>query len=264
MLEVVKEAARKAGDFLYAHFGKVNKIVSKGDRNLATDLDRKAERIIVEILSREFPSSGILGEEETKINPDSDSLWIIDPLDGTHNFIHNIDIFGVSIGLWDKKKEDFVLGVVYIPKEKQMYSAQKGRGAFRNGERIFVSGVSDLRKASGSFDSSIRYAPSLMLGVLGRIAEKCFNIRMFGSSARTLTYIAEGKLDFAIEFHDRPWDFAGSVCIIKEARGVIFDLKGEAVTPKSIGYVTSPLELYPRIKEILDSCLDFSRNSFLT
>ncbi|RKZ25541.1 inositol monophosphatase, partial [bacterium] len=104
MLEIVKNIAVEAGDFLLQNFGRVNSIVAKGDRNLATDLDRKVEEMVVSALSKKFPSFGILGEEQTKINTNNEYLWIIDPLDGTHNFIRNIDIFGISIGLWHKDK----------------------------------------------------------------------------------------------------------------------------------------------------------------
>ncbi|MBN2119991.1 MAG: inositol monophosphatase [Candidatus Omnitrophica bacterium] len=250
MIEVAKDAAKKAGDFLLSNFGKIKDIISKGDRNLATNLDREAEKIIVDMIAKEYPGHGILGEEESRKNIDQDLLWIIDPLDGTHNFIRGIDTFGVSIGLWEK--DDFLLGAVYMPLNKELYWAEKGKGAFKNDRKIAVSGVSEMKMASGSFDSSIRYGPEVMLKALGKLAQDCFNVRMFGSSARSLTYVAEGKLDFSVEFHDRPWDFAGSVCIIKEAGGVFFDLKGGPVTPKTIGYVTSTEKLYPLIRNILD------------
>jgi len=253
MLGVVKFAAEKAGDFLLSNFGNIKDIVSKGDRNLATNLDKEAEKIIVDIISREFPEHGIIAEEVSQINTDRDYLWIIDPLDGTHNYIRGIDIFGVSIGLWHK--DDFILGVVYMPKEKELYWAEKGGGAFKNNKRIFASKVADIRMASGSFDSSIRYEPEIMLKALDKIARSCFNIRMLGSSARALTYIAEGKIDFAVEFHDRPWDFAGSVCLIKEAGGLFFDLKGNPPDPRTVGYVTSSKEIYPEVRRMLDCAL---------
>ncbi len=250
MLEVAKLAAKKAGDFLLSNFGNIKNIVSKGDRNLATDLDKEAEQVIVDILSKEFPTHGILGEEKVRRNLEEDFLWIIDPLDGTHNFIRGIAIFGVSIGLWHK--EEFVLGVVYLPKDEELYWAEKGKGAFKNNQRIFTSKVSELKKASGCFDSSIRYSPEIMLRSLGELTKHCFNVRMFGSSARTLTYLAEGKIDFTIEFHDRPWDFAGSVCIVKEAGGIFLDLKGNSLTPKSIGYTASSSLIYPQLRKILE------------
>lgn len=254
MLETAKSAAKKAGDYLLSNFSNIKEVVSKGDRNLATDLDREAERIVADILTKEFPEHGIIAEEAIKKNTDRDYLWIIDPLDGTHNFIRGIDIFGVSIGLW--YKDDFILGVVYIPGEKEMYWAQKGKGAFKNGQSITVSNTADIKMASGSFDSSIRYAPGVMLKALGNIACSCFNIRMFGSSARALTYLAEGKLDFVVEFHDRPWDYAGSVCIIKEAGGTFQDLKGNALSPRTIGYIASSVAIYSELEQIVKQAFE--------
>ena len=253
MLEIVKNIAVKAGDFLLQNFGRVNSIVAKGDRNLATDLDRKAEEMVVSVLSREFPSIGILGEEQAKINTNNEYLWIIDPLDGTHNFIRNIDIFGVSIGLWHKDK--FILGVVYMPKDKELYYAEKGKGAYKNGAIIEASNISELKQASGCFDSSIRYSPEIMLEVLGRISKDVFNIRMFGSSVRTLTYLAEGKIDFTVEFHDRPWDFAGSVCIVEEAGGIFKSLKGQPASPKTIGYIAANKNIYPLLEKNINTIL---------
>ncbi len=249
MIDSVKHIATQAGDFLLSNFGKISSVISKGDRNFATDLDRKAEEMIVNFLRKEFPGYGVLAEENTQENLNSDFLWIIDPLDGTHNFINNIDIFGVSIGLWHK--DDFVLGVVYMPEEKELYYAQKFQGAFKNGKPIKVSDRSELNQASASFDSSIRYSPEIMLKVLDDIAKESFNIRMLGSSVRQLTYIADGRLDFAVEFHDQPWDFAGSVCIIKEAGGIFKDLQGKDPTPKTVGYIAGSSSIYPKVEQII-------------
>lgn len=253
MIEVAKSAAVKAGNFLMSNFGRIGEVIIKGDRDLVTNVDREAEKIVADILKKEFPSHGIIGEENEKNPKSSDYLWIIDPLDGTHNFIRGMSVFGVSIGLWHK--DEFILGVVYMPYNDELYYAQKGKGAFKNKERISVSEVSDIRKASCSFDSSIRYSPEVMLKTLGVVSRECFNIRMLGSSARLLTYVAEGTLDFAIEFHDHPWDFAGTVCIIKEAGGFFQDLNGNRPTPETIGYFTGNKNIYSQLKELLGKCI---------
>ncbi len=245
MVNLAVEVAKEAGNFLLENFGKVKEIQSKGDRNLATEVDRKAEDIIVEKIKKVYPAHGILGEEKERKNLDNEWLWIIDPLDGTHNFIRNIDIFGVSIGL--VYKNEFVLGVIYMPKDDEMYVGEKNNGAYKNGKRIYTSEKSILKECSVSFDSSIRYSPGRMLSVLEKVAREVFNIRMFGSSARILSYVAEGKLDFAIEFHDRPWDFAAGVTLIKEAGGQFTDLKGFPPTPKTIGYIASNSAIYPQV-----------------
>lgn len=247
------EAAYEAGKLLVDNFGKITKIESKGDRDLVTNLDKEAEKIIVDKIRAKFPVHGIIGEESGKLGGDQEWLWIIDPLDGTHNFIRGINIFGVSIGI--VRKEEFVGGIIYMPVEDELYAAEKGGGAYKNNKKIFVSSTKELKECSISFDSSIRYSPDIMLKVLGRLAKETFNVRMLGSSVRVLSYIAEGKLDFAVEFHDRPWDFSGGVCIIEEAGGKLTDLKGRSLTYKTIGYTASNRVTHEKVEEIIFSFL---------
>jgi myo-inositol-1(or 4)-monophosphatase len=250
ILETAISAAKEAGKFLSDNFGKINKIESKGDRNLVTNLDKKAELMIREEIQGAFPQHDILGEEGGRKNVNSDYLWIIDPLDGTHNYIRKINIFGVSIGIVYKNK--FIGGVVYMPEEDELYSAEVGSGAYKNDKKISVSPYSKLNELSIAFDSSIRYSPEIMLKVLGDLSKEVFNVRMFGSSVRTLTYIAEGNLDCAVEFHDRPWDFSGSVAIIEEAGGKLTDLRKKPLTYQTIGYVASNKVVHQQITEIVD------------
>lgn len=249
MINVAIEAAKEAGKFLSDNFGKISNIKDKGDRNLATNLDIEAEEMIIAKIKANFPGHGIIGEEKGEDNSGSDYLWIIDPLDGTHNFIRNINIFGVSIGI--VHKGTFVGGVVYMPCENELYVGEKGNGAYKNDNKIHVSSENNLKDCSISFDSSIRYAPEVMLKVLDNLARQVFNVRMFGSSARILSYLAEGKLDAAVEFHDRPWDFAGSVCIIEEAGGKLTDFKGGQLSYTSIGYIASNSIIHSKIAEFV-------------
>jgi fructose-1,6-bisphosphatase/inositol monophosphatase family enzyme len=249
ILDTAISAAKEAGDFLLDNFGKVYNVESKGDRNLVTELDKKAEAMIRNRIEDKFPNHGILGEEDGKKDIESDYLWIIDPLDGTHNYIRKINIFGVSIGIVHKNK--FVGGVVYMPNDNELYWAETGSGAYKNDKKIFVSSCDKLKESSIAFDSSIRYSPKVMLGVLGDLSKEVFNIRMFGSSVRTLTYVAEGILDCSVEFHDRPWDFSGSVAIIEEAGGKLTDLRKAPLTYKTIGYVASNENIHNQISEIV-------------
>ncbi|MBU1113452.1 MAG: inositol monophosphatase [Candidatus Omnitrophica bacterium] len=254
ILDVGIEAARVAGKFLWDNFGKVSQIKKKGDRDFATNLDREAEAMIISKIKARFPDHAILAEESGSSGQDKEYIWIIDPLDGTHNFIRNIDIFGVSIGLVHKQK-DFVAGIIYMPKDDELYSAEKGQGAYKNGRKISVSANDVLKDCSIAFDSSIRYSPEQMLPALGNLAREVFNVRMLGSSARHLSYVAEGVLDFVVEFHDRPWDFAGGVCLIEEAGGSLTDLKGKPLTYKNIGYIASNKKIHQRVVEIVSACL---------
>jgi len=248
------EAAKEAGIFLLDNFGKISQIESKGDRNFATNLDKEAEELIIDKIKTKFPNHGILAEESGTSNLESEYLWVIDPLDGTHNYMRNINIFGVSIGVVYKQK--FIAGVIYMPQEDELYVGERSNGAYKNAKSIKVSSISQLKECSISFDSSIRYAPEIMLKTLGSLAKEVFNVRMFGSSVRVLSYIAEGKLDFAVEFHDRPWDFAGGVCIIEEAGGKLISLKNTPLSYKTIGYIASNAKIHDMVRAIVFSHLD--------
>lgn len=237
MIPIAIEAAQAAGKFLLENFGKVKNIEAKDDRSLATNVDREAEKMIVDIIRSRYPSHGILAEENEKTALDNEYLWVIDPLDGTHNFIRDIDIFGVSIGLYSKGQ--FILGVINMPCARELYVSELNNGAYKNGVKISVSDCPSLDKCSLSFDSSIRRAPDQMIPALDSVSRKIFNLRMLGSSARLLTYVADGRLDGAIEFHDLPWDFAAGACLIREAGGTFTGLKGEQPTVETTGYVAA-------------------------
>ncbi|MBN2483305.1 MAG: inositol monophosphatase [Candidatus Omnitrophica bacterium] len=249
MVEKVIPIACRAGEFLKDNFGRVHQLHVKGDRNFATEIDRAAERMIVDDIKRGFPGQGILAEEEERSDLENEYLWIIDPLDGTHNYIQHIPVYGVSIGL--VRNGDFVLGVIYMPQDNELYVAQKNNGAYKNGQKITVSKKQNLKECSISFDSSIRHSPDIMLRTLGAVAGEVFNVRMLGSSARLLSYVAEGKLDAAIEYHDQPWDFAAGVCIIREAHGVFTDLRGEKVTSHTVGYLAAPAAIHTQLSPLI-------------
>ena len=138
-----------------------------------------------------------------------------------------------------------------MPMTNEFYYAEKGKGAFKNDQSMSVSNIGNLEECSTSFDSSIRYGREVMLATLGDLADQVFSVRMFGSSVRVLSYIAEGVLDFAVEFHDRPWDFAGGVAIIEEAGGKLTTLRGDKLTHESIGYIVSNSIIHPKVQEIV-------------
>ncbi len=250
MIDKVMLTAKCAGTFLKENFGKTHPVHEKGDRNFATEIDRKAEEMIVSALRRDFPSHGILAEENERRDVENECLWIVDPLDGTHNYMQKIPVYGVSIGL--VCRGDFVLGVIYMPQEDELYVAEKNNGAYKNGNRIMVSRKQELKSCSVSFDSSIRHNAPVMLKTLQSVAGEVFNVRMLGSSARLLSYVAEGKLDAAIEYHDQPWDFAAGVCLIREAGGVFTDLAGNAPTHKTVGYVTGPGDVHKKLMALVE------------
>jgi len=241
------KAAKQAGRMLSSRFGRINKIKAKGDRDLVTDIDLKAEGIIKSQIINNFPQDSIISEENP-FEQRSEFKWIIDPLDGTHNYIHNIDIFGVSIAL--AYKDEVVMGVIYMPQEDELYFAQKKRGAYLNGKRISVS-QRKIKETTMIFDSSIRYQKNTMLKGLGRLIDEVFNVRMFGSTVRGLSYVAEGKAEAEIEYNDKLWDFAAGLLLVEEAGGRVTDLSGKKWNIKTKGYIASNGRIHNQILKLI-------------
>ena len=230
------KAAKEAGRILIDNFKKPIKVKSKEDKSLVTNIDLAAERKIVELIKEKYPQDNILSEENKFKISDSDFRWIIDPLDGTHNYIHQIELFGTSIAL--EFKNEIILGVIYLPVTKKLYVAEKNKGTYLNGRRINVS-QRKLENSTMVYDSSIRYNKKPALSTLEKIADRVFNIRMLGSSVYHLSYIAEGKIDLDIEFNDKLWDFAAGLLLIEEAGGKATDFAGKKWNSKTKGYIAS-------------------------
>jgi myo-inositol-1(or 4)-monophosphatase len=245
--DIAIKAATQAGRMLSDCFGQISKISAKGDRDLVTDIDLAAERIIKSQIIKNFPQDSILSEENP-YEQKSEFKWIIDPLDGTHNYIHNIDIFGVSIAL--AYKDEVVMGIIYMSQADELYFAQKNKGAYLNGKRISVS-KRKIREATLIFDSSIRYQKNRMLKDLGKLVDKVFNVRMFGSTVRGLTYIAEGKAEAEVEYNDKLWDFAAGLLLIEEAGGRCTDLSGRRWNIKTRGYIASNGKIHNKVLALI-------------
>jgi myo-inositol-1(or 4)-monophosphatase len=256
IIQVGIEAARVAGAYLLDHFGKEQNIHIKGDRDLVTDVDRQAQSLIVDLIDTHFPEHGIIAEEASPRRPQAEYLWIIDPLDGTHNYIRNVAIFGVSIGI--VRNGEYIGGIINMPSGGgELYVAEKANGAYKNNEKISVSSKQALVECSLSFDSGIRYHPDSMLPVLKQLADRAFNVRMFGSSARSLSYLAEGKIDIAVEFEDKPWDCAAGICLIEQAGGKVTDLNGGSMAHTTIGYIATNGFVH---KPVLDIVSKYRKN----
>ena len=248
--ELAIEVSKDAGRMLLRNFGKISHIKTKSDRNLVTDIDLKADEIITSKIKRYFKADNIISEESPLTDFKSDYTWIIDPLDGTHNYIHNIDIFGVSVGV--AFKEEGVIGIIYMPCTDELYVASKGGSAYCNKRRIYVS-ERDINSATVVFDSSIRYNKKVMLKDLGEVSDRVFNVRMLGSTARSLTYIAEGKVEAEIEYNDEVWDYAAGLLLVEEAGGLSTDFKGNRWNIKTKGYIASNKRVHQGILDIVNS-----------
>ncbi len=235
-IKTAKESALEAGDLLHKNFESFKQIEKKKDNSLVTNLDKQAEKLIVGRIMGHYPAHSVLAEE-TGEQRGNEYLWVIDPLDGTHNFIRGINMYGVCIGL--VYKEEFVGGVIYLPSYNELYIAEKGSGAFKNDLPLRVSGTSALNEATLLYDSGVNEQGEIKLGVLSRISNRFFNIRMLGASCRNLSYLSEGKADVLVEFDEKPWDFVAGAAILMEAGGTIKGHRGEEVTVSTRSYVAS-------------------------
>lgn len=222
------DIARKAGKFITEErIGfDTTKIETKGLHDLVSYVDKESEKQIIEQLQKILPGSGFMGEEGTSDIQGKRYNWIIDPLDGTTNFIQGVPIFAVSIGLLDG--DELVLGVVYEICRDECFYAWKNGGAFLNGEPIHVSKRSNINDALLStgfpytdFDKLEEYVTFLKWAMTN-----ARGVRRLGSAATDLAYVACGRFDAFWEYKLKPWDVAAGVVIVKEAGGTITDFKG--------------------------------------
>ena len=240
LLNVMVQAAMKAGRSLSRDFGEVQnlQVSMKGPGDYVSQADRKAEDIIFAELSRARPGYGFLMEERGAVSGDDDQhRWIVDPLDGTTNFLHGIPVFSVSIAL--ERQSQIVAGVVYNPAMDELYTAERGGGAFLNDRRLRVAaraklsdtvigcGVPHLgRGHHGNFLVELR-------NVMGEVS----GIRRLGSAALDLAYVAAGRMDGYWETGLEAWDLAAGILLVREAGGFVTDADGGA-DPVAKGTVT--------------------------
>jgi myo-inositol-1(or 4)-monophosphatase len=215
------------GDYIYSKKSTKRKIISyKGEIDLVTQFDRRSQTMIIQSLKKRFPTFGILSEENVHHNADSSHKWIIDPLDGTTNFAHNLPIWAISLAL--EMKGDIVLGVVYDPTRSEVFSAIKNFGAFLNEKRIKVSKVKKLSRSLliTGFPYDIRRSKNNNLNHFNNFAVRAQAVRRLGSAALDLCYTACGRFDGYWELKLSPWDQAAGSLILEEAGGVVTDFKG--------------------------------------
>jgi myo-inositol-1(or 4)-monophosphatase len=230
------ELARDVGRMIMENFGHIHSIDRKDKRELVSNVDLEAEDRIAHSIMERFPADTILCEERGYPQGSSEFKWIVDPLDGTHNYLHDIEIFGTSIAI--AQREEILVGLIYLPFTNELYEAHKGEGAYLNGERIRVS-RRVIEDATLVYDSRFTWNKRLMFSCLDSLLEKVFNVRMFGSTARSLTYLAEGKVEVEIEFADKIWDFAAGLLIVEEAGGVATDFRGKRWDITTTSFIAS-------------------------
>lgn len=239
MLAAAVEAAREAGKFLRQNLGKVRDVQRKlgQEKNLVTEIDKRSEEIIITILKRHFPAHDILAEESGAASGNrSPYKWVIDPLDGTTNFTHGFPVFCVSIGL--EHEGVIECGVIYDPNFDELYTAERGKGAFLNGKRINVSRVEKLGASLlvTGFPYNIAENPAHAIEHFVNFLMKAQAVRRMGSAAIDLAYVAAGRYEGFWEVALNPWDMAAGILLVEEAGGKVtgFDGKTFSIYDKEI------------------------------
>jgi myo-inositol-1(or 4)-monophosphatase len=229
LLNVMIKAARKAGRALKRDFGEVEhlQVSLKGPANFVTAADRRAEEIVREELEQARPGYGFLGEEGgMREGNDKTHRWIVDPLDGTMNFLHGIPHFAVSIAL--EREGTIVAGVVYNPANDELFTAERGKGAFVNDQRLRVAARRDLANAvvACALPHPSRGDLALARAEHNAVQNRIAGLRRFGAAALDLAWVAAGRLDAYWERGLSPWDMAGGIALVRESGGFITDLAG--------------------------------------
>ncbi len=227
MLNIAIRAAHRAGDFIErsVELSGSLEITSKSHNDFVSDVDRHAEQEIISVLKKAYPDHSILAEE-TGEHDGNEYQWIIDPLDGTTNFLHGFPQFSVSIALLHKGRSE--VAVVYDPMRRETFTAARGDGAALNDRKLRVSKRRSLEGAllgTGFPYSDFSYVDTYM-ETLKALIPKTAGIRRPGSAALDLAYVAAGRLDGFWEFNLKPWDIAAGALIIQEAGGIVTDFAG--------------------------------------
>tara|TARA_B100001029_G_C15018381_1_gene428898 strand:- start:311 stop:1051 length:741 start_codon:yes stop_codon:yes gene_type:complete len=211
-LNIMMKATEKASKVLIRDFGEVEnlQVSSKGPKDFVTNSDVKVEKIIIEELNKARPNYSILSEETgIQRNQDANNTWIIDPIDGTINFLHGVPHFAISIAL--KSNNEIVSGIIYDPIKDEMFYAEKNNGAFFNNQRIRVSKKNKIEDCLFVTGNKIKIIPDLIF-------------RKTGSAALDMAYVAAGRYDGYFQHDIKLWDIAAGIVIIKEAGGIVSEI----------------------------------------
>jgi len=260
MVNIAVRAARAAGNIIVRNMDRIDRlaVAAKRSNDFVSEVDQQAEAAIIDILKQAYPNHGIYAEESGRADESAEYQWIIDPLDGTTNYLHGFPQFSVSIAL--KHKTRLEAAVIYDPVSQELFTAARGEGAQLNDKRIRVSGYSGLKGALLStgfpytdqsyLDTYIETMKSLMAPTAG--------IRRPGSAALDLAWLAAGRTDGFWEFNLNAWDIAAGVLIVREAGGIVSDFYGRDGYLDSGDIIAATPKVFPEMLKIIEPCV---RNS---
>lgn len=256
IMNMMIRAAEKASRGLLRDFGEVEKlqVSRKGPGDFVTAADKRSEEVIFDELRRARPDYSFMMEESGQVKGnDPDHVWIIDPLDGTHNFMHGVPHWSISIAL--EKQGQIVAGLVYDCTKNEMFTAEKGGGAFIHGnKRLRVSGRNNLESCMINYgqplyDGSNRAEFYKEVAAVSRVAM----VRRFASAALDLAYVAAGRIDGYWETGIKPWDVAAGVLIVKEAGGITTSILNEENPVHSGSILSANSQIHGELRKILKS-----------
>jgi len=253
MLNIAVRAARRAGSIINRATldGSALQVRSKRANDFVTRVDGAAEEAVIDIVRKAYPDHGFIAEESGESTPDAEYLWIIDPLDGTTNFIHGFPQYAVSIAV--QHRGALTHAVVYDPAKNELFTASKGRGAFLNDRRIRVSKCLKLDDAlvGTGFPFKELGRLDLYMRQLRFFMEKSSGVRRAGAAALDLAYVACGRLDAFWELGLAPWDMAAGALLIQEAGGLVADITGEQKFMHSGDVCAATPKILPAVLEAM-------------
>ena len=225
------KACRKASKTVIRDFGEIEnlQVSLKGPGDFVTNCDKKVEKILIDELLKARPNYSILSEEIGEINNDDSFKWIIDPIDGTSNFLHGVPHFAISVGLEHNK--EIICGIIYDPIKDEMFTAEKGNGSYMNNQRMRVSSRSKLEDCMIFTGGPKRDAKNreLALKEYYKFSIKVLTpIRKLGSASLDMAYVAAGRCDGFLQRNLNYWDVAAGIILVKEAGGFVTDFNGES------------------------------------
>jgi myo-inositol-1(or 4)-monophosphatase len=248
-LETAIEIAREAGALLATYYERRVPFELKGEFDLVTEADRASEKLVVERLRSRFPAHGIVAEEGGGHTSSSEYRWYVDPLDGTTNFAHSLPIFNVTLAL--EQAGEMLVGVVFDPIRQEMFTAERGSGAYLNNRRIRVSAVERLDSSllCTGFPTRRRHL-NVNVHFYHQVAMATHGVRRTGSAAIDLAWVACGRLDGFWEFGLKPWDMAAGRLLVAEAGGRVSDMRGHPHDFSSPHLLADNGHLHDQIVEI--------------
>jgi len=245
---VLEPIIRQAGVILLSYYGKVLTCQEKKNHGFVTEADYASENYLIDQLAKVLPGASFFAEESGRLG-DDDYCWVIDPLDGTTNFVYKLPYFCISVALTYKGKPQ--VGILYQPLTNELFFAEQGKGAFFNGEKIKISLPKCFNNSLVAMGLPCQFLKRKQLLQAEQIAQKVYGVRHFGAIALDLAYVACGRMDGAFFTHLAWWDVAAGMLLIEQAGGVVTDFSGQPVSKDCVSCIAGSKMVHSRMLMVL-------------